>query len=313
LVEVAVRPSISVIIPTHNRPDTLTDALRSVTLQTVDLSAFEVIVINDGGPDVTAQVRDASEGLDVRVHTLPSSNGPAIARNAGIDQARGEYIAFLDDDDVYLPGHMRTLLDALSDELDGVYSNCLVSTERVDPAAPAVGGQRLLDLPFSAELLLVCPHIAIHSPLYRSFREAGARFDTGLAGLTDWDLQLQLVVGHGYRLRYVDQATAVYHRVPRHRSITGQIAQDPGTQAKFVRHVWRIWRKWPAPNDRVAQFRRALMEGVLEGVKRAPEGPLPLSYYDRCVRLIAAGWHGLEPEEGLVERLAAAASPTFVG
>jgi glycosyltransferase involved in cell wall biosynthesis len=304
-----VRPSISVIIPTHNRPDMLTEALRSVALQTIDLSSIEVIVVNDGGPDVTPVTRAASDGFEVRVHTLPSARGPAVARNVAIDDARGDHIAFLDDDDVYLPEHFETLLGALAaGDVEAAYGNCVISTERVDPSHPLTGGQRQLDTPFSAEFLCVCPHISIHSPLFRTFRERGARFDTGLAGLTDWDLQLQIVSGLGYRLRYVDRVTGVYHRVPRLRSITGQIAQDPATQARFVRHVWRIWKKWPAPNERVGRYRRWLMEGVLEGVKRAPAGPLPLSFYDRCVRLLAAAWHGQAPEEGLVDRMAAAAA-----
>jgi glycosyltransferase involved in cell wall biosynthesis len=312
-VELAVRPSISVIIPTHNRPDTLTEALRSVALQTIDLGRVEVIVVNDGGADVATQVQAASGGLVVRVHTLYPARGPAGARNVGIDLARGEYIAFLDDDDVYLPDHLRTLLDALeADDLEAAYTNCLVSAVRIDPALPVSGGQHLLDLPFSSDLLSVCPHIAIHSPLFRTFRARGARFDTTLAGLTDWDLQLQLVHDHGYRLRYLDEVTVVYHRVPLMRSITGQIAQDPATQARFVRHVWRVWKKWPAPNEKVARYRRQLMEGVLLGVKRAPDGPLPLSYYDRCVRLLASAWHGREAEQGLVDRLAAAASASAV-
>jgi glycosyltransferase involved in cell wall biosynthesis len=299
-----------VIIPTHNRPDMLAEALRSVALQTIDLSDVEIVVVNDGGPDVTPEALAAAGDVDVRVHRLSSPRGPAVARNAGIDDARGDYIAFLDDDDVYLPAHFETLLRAMdSDGVEAAYGNCVISTERVDPALPLTGGQRQLDLPFSAEFLNVCPHISIHSPLYRTFGARGVRFDTELGGLSDWDLQLQIVNGLHYRLRYVDVVTGVYHRVPRVRSVTGQIAQDPATQAKFVRHVWRIWKKWPAPGERVGRYRRWLMEGVLEGVKRAPAGPLPLSYYDRCVRLLAAAWHGQAPEAGLVDRMAAAATP----
>jgi glycosyltransferase involved in cell wall biosynthesis len=288
----------------------LAEALRSVALQTIDLSNVEVVVVNDGGREVTGKALAAAGGVEVRVHTLATPHGPAVARNVGIDDSRGDHIAFLDDDDVYLPTHFEALLDAMAAHgVEAAYGNCVISADRVDPALPLTGGQRQLDTPFSAEFLNVCPHISIHSPLYRTFRAGGARFDTSLGGLSDWDLQLQIVNDLGYRLRYVDVVTGVYHRVPRVRSVTGQIAQDPATQAKFVRHVWRIWKKWPAPNERVGRYRRWLMEGVLEGVKRAPAGPLPLSYYDRCVRLMASAWQGQAPEEGLVERMAAAAGP----
>lgn len=94
-------PKVSVIIPTHNRPDLLTRAIRSVLVQTYQ--DFEVIVVDDGmkerAEDVVAKFGDPR----IRYLKNESSLGGGGARNRGIVEARGEYIAFLDDDDEWLP------------------------------------------------------------------------------------------------------------------------------------------------------------------------------------------------------------------
>ncbi len=304
-----MRPTVSVIIPTHDRPDLLGEALHSIALQDCDLAAVEVIIVNNGRMDVAPQARRASEHFTVRVHTLPGPVGPAVARNVGMEDSRGDHIAFLDDDDVYLPGHLRVALGALeAGDIQAAYTNCLVTSTRVDPTRPVTGALRSLDHPYSREFLAVCPHIAVHCAVYRSFRDTGARFDAAFGGVDDWEVQLRLAYEHGYRLRYVDEPTVVYHRFAPEASLTGQIARDAATQARWVRLIWRVWKRWPARDGRTTRYRRHLMEGVLLALKREGGRPQSLSYYDRCVRQLAAAWHGLEPEEGLVERLAGAAT-----
>src|ERR1700719_2929443 len=90
-------PAVSVIIPTYNHRDFVLDAIESVFAQT--FTDYEVIVVNDGSPDDTASVLAplASAG---RIRYLEQANaGQGAARNRGIAQARGEFIALLDDDD----------------------------------------------------------------------------------------------------------------------------------------------------------------------------------------------------------------------
>ena len=94
-------PRVSVIIPTHNRVGVLYYALNSVLNQT--MQDFEVIVVDRASTDMTpaymAQIQDP------RVHyiRLPTNRFAAAARNAGMERARGEYIAFLDSDDQWWP------------------------------------------------------------------------------------------------------------------------------------------------------------------------------------------------------------------
>lgn len=89
----------SVVIPSHNRSAWLVAALESVFAQTEP--AFEIIVADDGSTDDTPDVLRKYEG---RVKVLTQRNaGPSAARNLGIAAATGDYIAFLDSDDLWFP------------------------------------------------------------------------------------------------------------------------------------------------------------------------------------------------------------------
>ena len=93
------QPLVSVIIPTYNRADTIGKAVSSVLAQTY--REIEIIIIDDGSTDDTPAVL---AGFGARIRVLRQSNaGPSAARNGGAAEARGEYLAFLDSDDEWLP------------------------------------------------------------------------------------------------------------------------------------------------------------------------------------------------------------------
>lgn len=101
---------VSVLIPTFNRRDYVVAALDSVLAQ--DFTDFEIIVVDDGSTDDTA---DVMRPYADRIRYVRTANqGPALARNVGMQVARGEYLAYLDSDDLYYPYKLRlqaTLLD----------------------------------------------------------------------------------------------------------------------------------------------------------------------------------------------------------
>jgi len=104
-------PLVSVIVPTHNRPDMLKEALESILSQTYP--NFEIIVVNDCGRDVGELVHSLNR-MDNITHVRHGINrGLAAARNTGIKLARGKYIAYLDDDDIFYPDHLETLVGCL--------------------------------------------------------------------------------------------------------------------------------------------------------------------------------------------------------
>lgn len=111
---------VSVIIPVYNGQETIAEALNSVMLQTV--SDFEVIVINDGSVDRTAQiVQEFVERDPIRFRLRTTENqGPSTARNLGVAQAKGEFIAFLDADDLWHPRKLENQLRCLENHIDAV-------------------------------------------------------------------------------------------------------------------------------------------------------------------------------------------------
>jgi GalNAc5-diNAcBac-PP-undecaprenol beta-1,3-glucosyltransferase len=105
-------PFFSIIIPTYNRADLVAATLRSV--QTQDFADFEVLVVDDGSKDNTAEVVRPFIA-DTRFRYLPKTNAErGAARNYGLDQAQGEYVIFLDSDDLFHPAHLATLYAATS-------------------------------------------------------------------------------------------------------------------------------------------------------------------------------------------------------
>ena len=97
------RVLVSVIMPVYNSEDYLENAVETVLRQ--DFDGFELIVVDDGSPDESGKICDRIAQKDSRVVVIHKPNGGICsARNAGLDRARGKYIAFCDNDDEYLPG-----------------------------------------------------------------------------------------------------------------------------------------------------------------------------------------------------------------
>ena len=116
-------PSVSVIIPVYNRQQTILTAVSSVLCQTC--ADFELLVVDDRSSDDTVKTIQSVNDQRVRLVLSPHNQGPAGARNLGVQQARGEYIAFLDSDDRWLPDaleRMSAILDARVDAA-GVLAN----------------------------------------------------------------------------------------------------------------------------------------------------------------------------------------------
>jgi len=106
----ARRPSVTVLTPTYNRPAYLAETVRSVLEQR--FADWEMLVINDGGVDVGHIVRKFG---DERLRYFPraENRGKAACLNFGLERARGDYVAYLDDDDVWYPDHLHALVEAL--------------------------------------------------------------------------------------------------------------------------------------------------------------------------------------------------------
>ncbi|VXD11312.1 conserved hypothetical protein [Planktothrix serta PCC 8927] len=114
-------PKVSVIIPAYNAENTIVETIESIQKQT--LSDFEVLVIDDGSKDKTIELVKQITDPRVQVFAYPNG-GVSVARNRGIEQAKGEFIAFIDNDDLWTEDKLELQIAALEQhpEASAVYS-----------------------------------------------------------------------------------------------------------------------------------------------------------------------------------------------
>ncbi len=184
-------PTISVIVRTRDRPELLAEALGSLVASTY--RRFEVVLVNDGGepPAVPADFP-----CSVQVVDLQPGRGRAAAANAGIAAAGGDYVAFLDDDDLVEPEHLATLAGLV--QAAGVriaYTDAAVGTYELDGESGWRRSERRLPYSrdFDPELLLFDNYIPFNTLLIerRLLDEAG-ELDEVLPFFEDWDYLIRL-------------------------------------------------------------------------------------------------------------------------
>ena len=145
-------PTVSVIIPAYNAAGTIAEALESVFAQAFD-GAVEIIVTDDGSTDATPAVL-ASFGERITVLRQPNQ-GQSTARNAAIERSRGEYLALLDADDIWMPGRLAKTVAALERNPAAVL--CFSDYSRMDRGGTVVQwstmGERFAHPPSMQELL----------------------------------------------------------------------------------------------------------------------------------------------------------------
>jgi len=185
----SAKPRVSVVIPVFNLEDYLGEAIDSVLNQT--FGDLEIILVDDGSTDRSREIIAGYRArMPERVKAIfLAHGGAAAARNAGIDKARGEWIAFLDGDDVWRPAKLAEQL-----QLAAADPRC----NFVASAAEIHGQQRLFHaipaLPFDlrVELLRRGCFITLSTLLIRHSLLAAIRFDETLEGAQEFDLFLRL-------------------------------------------------------------------------------------------------------------------------
>lgn len=186
-------PLVSVIVPTKDRCGLLREALASVRALEGDDLRLEVIVADNGSVDDTAVVAAEHGAVLVRTDTP----GAAAARNAGMRAATGDYLAFLDDDDIWLPGNLRPHLALLASrpELDAVVGQVQLADERLDWRSAPYPTSMPGDGDVFASFLSGYPQIGA-TVARASVRETVGEFDESLLGSQDWDWHLRLALRH---------------------------------------------------------------------------------------------------------------------
>jgi glycosyltransferase involved in cell wall biosynthesis len=187
---------ISVIIPTYKRSDKLENAIASVLMQT--LPANEIIVVDDNRDEAEIMavencVRSFGDPRLVRIQNFRNPGGCG-ARNSGVMTAKGEFIAFLDDDDIFFPNALETHLRNFNSSIDMVYGNCQVVDDLYNVTETTAFGRSPLS--FSDLIMGDCPPSSSVVMVRRAALLNAGLFDETLPSFQDYDMWLKIARAH---------------------------------------------------------------------------------------------------------------------
>lgn len=229
---------VSVVIPTQNRPDLLRRAIRSVLSQT--MKPDEILVVLDNASDRTRELLRDEEFSTVKVLELECGAGASDARNLGIRRAENTWIAFLDDDDEWLPGKLELQMEAGTRskwKYPIVCSRMVVRTARgdfVQPLRAPCDGESIDDYLFSRKTLVPGESLLQTSNLLvpRSLAQQTS-FCSGLRICEDTDWLLRASTLSGVGLEFVPEVLSVWYTEDKER-ITLSTFQDCEYVFKWV-------------------------------------------------------------------------------
>ena len=248
------RPRVSVVIPSYRHRDFILATLDSVFAQT--MNDYEIIVVNDGSPDDTAAVLQPLVHAGRIVYIEQTNKGQSRARNLGIECARGDYIAMLDDDDLWPPDKLAwqtEYLDAHSDV--GLIGGMLQTID--EHGTPGWMGTFWPSITFES-LFLENPFLSPGQTLIRAdlLKRIGG-MDATIWGADDWDLWFR--IAKASRIVMLDHL-ALYYRL------------HPGNASKQTERLLAaccvaIERHLPdVPRARRAELRFGFQRTVYEGL-----------------------------------------------
>src|SRR3990167_8203989 len=249
-------PLFSIILTTYNRPALLKDALASLAVQT--LQDFEVVLVNDHGEPVESLLQ--SWDFPITYVCQGRNRGLSVARNAGLKLARGRHVAYLDDDDIYLPEHLATLARGFAEHPQAVlYSGVEYVSERLeDNQRIELGRSRPFQHQvFDGDRLLVQNYIPVNTWAHpRAMLDTVGEFDSRLAAFEDWDMLLRLAAC--YPFVHIPQVTSEVHV----RESGGGTEHMLGREQKnFLPLYQEIYRRYPATdNEAMHQQRQQLLQ-----------------------------------------------------
>jgi len=187
-------PLVSVLIPTHNRRTLLPVALSSVVHQ--DYNNLEIFVIRDGGDDVNDIVGSFDDPRIIFIDRK-ENRGIPFTLNEGLSQARGKYVCYLGDDDLFYPHHVSTLVNALENQTDCqvAYSDLYRTYCRVNPDGSREVLSKVVEISrdFDRFFMLYYNHVLHVSLMHRrDLLEKIGPYNKDLNVLIDWDLTRKL-------------------------------------------------------------------------------------------------------------------------
>lgn len=296
---IAAEPLFSVIIPTYQRRDAVAKAVLSALEQTI--AAIEVIVVVDGSTDGT-EVTLHAIGDPRLIVVVQENRGASAARNAGIDHARGRYIAFLDCDDRFLPHHLADLLPLLEESEDVVaYAQVLADRGAgrnfLKPPRAIARNERMDRYLMCDRGFIQTSSVALSRTLANKVRY---REDVKFGDDTDFALRLSLA---GARFLMAERPGTIWadrkteNRLSQVRGNIGSLAWLRDLKPYISARAFFGYMGWHAAKSIWPVSRRKAMRYYLEALLRGAYGPrlagavlLQIVLPDGIYRLLSDRW-----------------------
>jgi glycosyltransferase involved in cell wall biosynthesis len=253
-------PMVSIVIPTHNRPIFLARALQSVLDQT--FQDFEILVANDRGIDVSSVIARFSPRARIIYLAEPAGSGIAAARNSGMRAASGKYIAHLDDDDLFLPDHLETLVTFLEASGNKIaYTDaCCAEEELADGHYKVVNRETAYSDDWDNDRILVKNFVPTLCFMHeRRCGIAVGEFDEELTTHEDWDYWIRL--SRVSTPVHIKKVTCEFRKRKDGSSMTS------GHRADFLRTIKMVYKKnkaCVAGNEAILKQQRRFLRGLEE-------------------------------------------------
>jgi glycosyltransferase involved in cell wall biosynthesis len=253
-------PRVSVIIPTNNRPHMLVRAVQSAARAG---SSVEVIVVDDGSTDQTAEVCQKLEGI--KYVRLEHNQGVAGARNVGILASSSDYVAFLDDDDLRLPGTLDKQVEALmrNKQAGFVCAQMLMADQEGRMTGEVTGPKSSGQNAFWELLELDFPVMPLSVVIRKECFNNVGLLNASLPGIDDWDVLVR--IAELYPVLVLNEPVGVY------RKPTPSSDQGSSGQAKHLSRalhhqlqLLRLPRVKMAPLTEQKEIRRRTVNRVVE-------------------------------------------------
>ena len=268
-------PLVSVVIPSKNRPEFVVKALESVFAQTY--RNLEIIVVDDGSDVPLSPILTNTFGEKVTCLRHEISKGAPTVRNAGVAQAEGEYIAFLDDDDIWRPEKIEKQISLfLKDEKIGLVfcGESIVCNGKVIKNRPAFWKEHDFKKMLFSNVVGGTSVVVIKKTLLDNFH-----FDESLPSCQDWDLFLRLAV----KTKFAAVPDLLVHRIVHGCQISSSLNRKILGREKFYYKHKKMFAHEILAN---AQFLRRL--GSLRTINNQRE--VAASLYRRAFELSPLDW-----------------------
>jgi len=283
---------VSVVIPAFNSEQYITECIDSVLIQTY--KNIEIIIVNDGSTDNTVNIVNGYNKEKIKLFHQENS-GSAAARNHGVEQASGTWIAFIDADDIWLPDKLQKQLEHCSNRdwshtdlffQGGIYPRHTKTTEFTAKHSGSILKNLLVENSIGTSSVVIKTKI---------FQELGG-FNTNLRALQDWDLWLRVAEKH--QACYFDEPL-VYYRVhsssisrnvrktlPYHLSLINQVFSQQGLASHLQELKYEALSRSCQICSQIAEQEQDYLFSCSCATRSLFYRPQDMSNYSRLIKII---------------------------